>query len=260
MIATWNVNSLKIRLPQVIDWLKENPVDFLCLQELKQDNEFFDLAAFEEIGYTACWSGQKTYNGVATISRTAAKDVIRNNPLFEDHQQRLIAATYDSEQGPIRVINVYCPNGSAVGSDKYDYKLAWYKELTNFLKGEMEKYEHLILTGDFNIAPEDRDVHDGYKGDILISPPERAALQELLDLGLHDAFRLFEQEEKSFSWWDYRMMGFRRNAGLRIDHILITDSLKQLCEACWVDKEPRRLERPSDHAPVVADIKWNLLK
>src|SRR5699024_7175869 len=160
MIATWNVNSLKIRLPQVIDWLKENPVDFLCLQELKQDNEFFDLAAFEEIGYTACWSGQKTYNGVATISRTEAKDVIRNNPLFEDHQLRLNATTYDSVQGLIRVINVYWPNGSAVGSDKYDYNLAWYKELTNFLKGEMEKHQHIILTGDFNIAPEDRDVHE----------------------------------------------------------------------------------------------------
>lgn len=258
MIATWNVNSLKVRLPQVLDWLRDNPVDFLCLQELKQDHEFFDLAAFEALGYTACWSGQKTYNGVAIISRQEGQDIVRNNPLYPDTQQRLIAATYDSEQGPIRVINVYCPNGGEVDSDKYSYKLAWFKELTNFVRDELTRYDNLVLTGDFNIAPEDRDVHDGYKGQLLISPPERAALQELFDLGLHDAFRLFEQEEKSFSWWDYRMLGFRRNAGLRIDHVLITDTLKELCESCWIDKEPRRLERPSDHAPVVADIKWKL--
>ena len=260
MIATWNVNSLKIRLPQVIDWLKANPVDILCIQELKQDNEFFDLAAFEEIGYQACWSGQKTYNGVAIISRHKGHDVVRNNPYYEDTQQRLIAATFDSAQGPIRIINVYCPNGSAVGSDKYEYKLAWFEQLHRFLEEEMASYQQLLITGDFNIAPENRDVHDGYKGDILISAPERAALQKLMDLGLHDAFRLFEQEEKSFSWWDYRMMGFRRNAGLRIDHILISDALKALCKACWIDKEPRRLERPSDHAPVVADIQWQLIK
>lgn len=259
MIATWNINSFNVRQPHVLDWLTDNPVDFLCLQELKMAHDKVDPSALEAMGYHVAWSGQPTYNGVATISRNPGHDIIRNNPYFEDKQQRLIATTHETTDGPVRIICAYCPNGSEVGSDKYQYKLAWFEALTQFIKEQLQQYPRLVLTGDFNIAPDDRDVHEDYKGEILISPPERAALQALIDLGLHDAFRLFEQEDKSFSWWDYRRLGFQRNAGLRIDLVLLSDALKGYCTGCHIDKTPRRWERPSDHTPVVATMDWTLV-
>ena len=255
-LATWNVNSLTVRLPQVVAWLNENPVDVLCLQELKQVDEKVPVDAFKEIGYHIAFTGQKTYNGVAIISRTEGRDIQRNIPGFDDPQQRVIAATFDTPQGEIRIICAYCPNGQAVGSDKYDYKLAWYKAFTAWVRGEMAKYPRLAVLGDYNIAPDDRDVHDPAKweGQILVSEPEREAFKTLIALGLADAFRLFEQEPKLFSWWDYRMMGFRRNAGMRIDHILLTEALQAVCSACVIDKVPRKNEQPSDHTPVVATL------
>lgn len=253
-IATWNVNSLKVRLPQVIAWLQENPVDALCLQELKQETDKFPLDAFKELGYQCAWTGQKTYNGVAIISRQTPLDITLNNPFFPDEQQRLVSITVPSAIGDIRIICAYCPNGSSLESDKYTYKLEWFKALHQYLEQQLQKYPNLAVLGDYNVAPEDRDVHDKYSGDILISPSEREAFQCLLDLGLSDSFRLFEQEEKSFSWWDYRMMGFRRNAGLRIDHILLSKPLRDLCTECVIDKQPRRNEQPSDHTPVIATI------
>ncbi|NLY63958.1 MAG: exodeoxyribonuclease III [Alcaligenaceae bacterium] len=253
-IATWNVNSLKVRLPQVIAWLQENPTDALCLQELKQETDKFPLEAFTELGYHCAWTGQKTYNGVAIISKAEPADIILNNPHYPDLQQRLVSVTLPSPVGDVRIICAYCPNGSALDSDKYTYKLEWFDALHKYLEEQLQQYPNLAILGDYNVAPEDRDAHDKYSGDILVSPPERAAFQRLLDLGLSDSFRLFEQEEKMFSWWDYRMMGFRRNAGLRIDHILLSPALKEYCTACIIDKEPRRNEQPSDHTPVVATL------
>jgi exodeoxyribonuclease-3 len=255
-LATWNVNSLRVRLPQVLDWLAENPVDALCLQELKLDNDKFPLEAFTEIGYQACWAGQKTYNGVAIISRQAATDVQRNLPGFDDHQQRIIAGTFETPVGDIRVVSAYCPNGQSVGSDKYEYKLEWFKALHAWLEEELERYPYLAILGDYNVAPADEDVHDPLKwiGDVLVSEPEREALQALVNLGLFDAFRLFEQEEKAFTWWDYRRFAFRRNAGLRIDHALLSDKLAPYCAACEIDKAPRSNEQPSDHVPVIATL------
>ena len=256
-LATWNVNSLKVRLPQVIDWLSANPVDALCLQELKLDHDKFPLEAFTEIGYHAAWTGQKTYNGVAVISRQPGVQVVRNIPGFEDPQQRVVAVTLPFGNQTIRVICAYCPNGQAVDSEKYAYKLSWYEALEHWLAHEKESHEYVAILGDYNIAPADEDVHDPAKwvGQILVSPPERAALTALLNLGFHDAFRLFEQAPKSFSWWDYRMNGFKRNAGLRIDHVLLSDSLVPHCTACVIDKGPRAHEQPSDHAPVIATLK-----
>lgn len=255
-LATWNVNSLKVRLPQVIAWLDANPVDALCLQELKLPQDKFPAEALAELGYKASWAGQKTYNGVAVLSREAGTDVQVNLPNFEDPQQRVIAVTLPSAAGDIRVISAYCPNGQAVGSDKYAYKLAWFAALHDWLRDEMQRYPRLAILGDYNVAPADADVHDPAKwaGDVLVSEPEREAFQRLLALGLTDAFRLFEQEEKSFSWWDYRQFAFRRNAGLRIDHVLLSDSLVPHCAACIIDKAPRRNEQPSDHTPVVATL------
>ena len=255
-IATWNVNSLKVRLPQVLDWLAQNPVDALCLQELKLTDENFPIDAIREAGYDAIWAGQKTYNGVAILSRQALRDPIRGIPGFEDPQQRVISATLGSVHGDVRIICAYCPNGQALDSDKYVYKLDWYKALTSWVSGELATHPQLALLGDYNIAPKDEDVHNPEKwvGQVLVSAPERAAFEQLLTLGLSDAFRLFEQPEKSFSWWDYRQAGFRRNAGLRIDHILLSDALKPLCVGCHIDREPRGNEQPSDHAPVVAEL------
>lgn len=252
--ATWNVNSLKVRLPQVLDWLKSSEVDVLCLQELKMPDESFPLEAFTELGYQACWAGQKTYNGVAIISRLPGLSVQRNIPGFEDPQQRIIAATLEAPGGPIRIISAYCPNGQALDSDKYPYKLAWFAALREWLATELQSHSRLMILGDYNVAPQDEDVHDPEKwaGQVLVSDAERQAFRDLLGLGLHDAFRLFEQEDRQFSWWDYRQLGFRRNAGLRIDHILVSDALKSLCTSCVIDKAPRRLEQPSDHTPVVA--------
>jgi exodeoxyribonuclease-3 len=251
-IATWNVNSLKVRLPQVLEWLAANPVDVLCLQETKlQDNDFPQdelLAA----GYRAVFSGQKTYNGVAILSREPASGVQCGIPDFADEQKRVIAATF----GDIRVVCLYVPNGQSVDSDKYRYKLAWLAALQAWLGEELRRCPKLVLLGDYNIAPEDRDVYDpkAWEGNVLVSGPERAAFRGLQQLGLRDAFRLFEQAEKSYSWWDYRMMAFRRNRGLRIDHILISETLVAQCRGCAIDREPRKLERPSDHVPVVAEL------
>lgn len=255
-LATWNVNSLKVRLPQVLAWLQDNPVDALCLQELKLSDDLFPLEAFTQAGYQARWAGQKTYNGVAVITRAETTDVQRNIPGFEDHQQRILATTLPSPIGDIRVISAYCPNGQAVDSDKYTYKLAWFAALRSWLEQEMKVYPRLAILGDYNVAPADADVHDPAKweGDVLVSPAERSAFNALLDLGLTDAFRLFPQEPASFSWWDYRRFAFRRNAGLRIDHVLLSAELTPYCSACSIDKAPRANEQPSDHAPVVATL------
>lgn len=249
-IATWNVNSLKVRLAQVQGWLEENPTEVLCLQETKTEDANFPLLELQQAGYQVVFCGQKTYNGVAIISKLAMTDVQYGLPNFEDLQKRMIAATVNG----MRVVCVYIPNGESVGSDKYQYKLAWLAALQAWLKDEMQRYPKLALLGDYNIAPEDRDVHDpvAWAGKVLCSEPERVAFKDMQQLGLRDAFRLFEQPEKTYSWWDYRMMGFRRNHGLRIDHILLSPAVA--CSACSIDKAPRKLERPSDHTPVWAEI------
>jgi exodeoxyribonuclease-3 len=251
-LATWNVNSLNVRLPHVLDWLGANPIDVLCLQETKQEDSKFPYDALESAGYHAIHSGQKTYNGVAILSKHAMTDVAYGISGFEDEQKRVISATI---QG-IRVICVYIVNGQAIDSDKYLYKMRWLDALRAWLADELQKYPKLVVLGDYNIAPEDRDCHDpvAWEGQVLVSAQERAHFQQLLALGLHDSFRLFEQPEKSYSWWDYRMMGFRRNFGLRIDHILVSDALKADCKQCMIDKTPRKLERPSDHTPVVLEL------
>jgi exodeoxyribonuclease III len=252
ILATWNVNSLKVRLPQVLDWLARQQPAVLCLQETKLEDHAFPFAELEAAGYRAVWHGQKTYNGVAILSRSAAGDVCRAIPDFDDPQARLIAATIDG----VRVVCGYFPNGQAVGSDKYEYKLRWLVALRGLLATELASHAELALLGDFNIAPEDRDVYDpaAWRDQILCSPPERAAFAELLGLGMQDAFRLFDQPERTFSWWDYRMMAHQRNRGLRIDHILLSNRLASACRACTIDREPRRLERPSDHAPVIVEL------
>jgi exodeoxyribonuclease-3 len=251
-IATWNVNSLNVRLPHVLEWLGAHKPDVLVLQEIKQLTEKFPGEALADAGYRSVASGQKTYNGVAVISKQEHSDPIMDFPAFEDPQRRILATTIAG----VRVVNLYIPNGSEVGSEKYAYKLSWLAALREFLKDEMSHHEKLIALGDFNIAPADEDVYDAQKwgAAILCSPKERAALKELLKLGLSDVFRQFEQPEKAYSWWDYRAAGFRRNAGLRIDLILATAALSRNCTASYVDKEPRAWERPSDHAPVVAEF------
>lgn len=249
-LATWNVNSLKVRLPHLLEWLAANPVDVVCLQETKQQDSDFPHAELLAAGYHSAYAGQKTYNGVAILSRAPLCDVQYGIPDFADEQKRVIAATVNG----IRVVCVYIPNGQSLDSDKYQYKLQWLAALKTWLQDELTRFPKLALLGDFNIAPEDRDVYDpvGWAGNVLVSEPERDAFQGLLQLGLRDAFRLFEQAEKSYSWWDYRMLAFRRNMGLRIDHILISGALQ--CSSCLIDKAPRKLERPSDHTPVVAEL------
>jgi len=249
-VATWNVNSLKIRLPHVLDWLAEHKPDALCLQELKMEDKAFPYEALAAAGYQAVSNGQKTYNGVAILTPAPVLDVVRDIPNFDDEQKRIIAATVND----VRVICGYFPNGQAVGSEKFEYKMRWLAALTEWVREEMSRHPKLVLTGDFNIAPEARDAHPDWKDEIHVSEPERLAFRALTDLGLTDAFRLFEQPERSFSWWDYRMLAFRRNFGLRIDHILVSAPLSGACRSCAVDKVPRRLERPSDHAPVVLEV------
>ena len=249
-IATWNVNSLKVRLPHVLDWLAASDADVLCLQETKLTDENFPVADIEAAGYHVIYSGQKTYNGVAIISKQEASDVITDVPGLDDPQRRILGATIDG----IRILNLYVVNGQEVGSEKFAYKLEWLSKVSDYIEEQIKQYELFITLGDFNIAPDDRDVHDpdAWKERILCSTPERNALQHILDLGLEDTFRLFDQEEKSFSWWDYRAAGFRRNMGLRIDLILASSALRKKCSSCQIDKEPRQLERPSDHTPVYA--------
>ncbi len=251
-IATWNVNSMNVRQPQVVDWLEAKGPDVLVLQEIKQVTEKFPVEDLLDRGYHSMASGQKTYNGVATISRTEALDPVTDFPGYEDPQRRVLACTV----GDVRVINLYVPNGSEVGSEKYEYKLGWLEALRGFLEDELERHPNVVVLGDFNIAPADADVYDPEKwGDaILCSPLERKALGALIDLGLTDVFRKFEQPESTFSWWDYRAAGFRRNAGLRIDLILTSAAMTERCTASYVDKEPRAWERPSDHTPVVAEF------
>lgn len=251
-LATWNVNSLKVRLPQLLEWLTARQPDIVCLQETKLEDHNFPQKEIESAGYQAAFSGQKTYNGVALLAREIPSDVIRGNPHFPDPQKRLIAATVNG----IRIVCAYIPNGQTVGSDKYDYKLAWLDKLEAWLGELLQENPLLALAGDFNIAPDDRDVHNpaAWADQILCSEPERAAFRRLLALGLKDSFRLFEQPEKAFSWWDYRMLGFQKNHGLRIDHILLSDPLASRCAAAGIDREMRKRERPSDHAPVTADI------
>jgi exodeoxyribonuclease-3 len=251
-IATWNVNSMNVRQPHVVEWLEANSPDVLVLQEIKQVTEKFPVEALAEIGYQSIANGQKTYNGVAVISRTEPADAVLEFPGFEDPQRRVLATTISD----VRVVDLYIPNGSEVGSEKYDYKLRWLATLRDFLEDELTRHDKLVVLGDFNIAPADEDVYDAEKwGDaILCSPKEREALGKLIDLGLTDVFRKFEQPEKSFSWWDYRAAGFRRNAGLRIDLILTSNAMTERCTASYVDKEPRAWERPSDHAPVIAEF------
>lgn len=251
-IASWNVNSLNVRLPQVLDWLAAENPDIVALQETKLVDEKFPVADIEAAGYRALYSGQKTYNGVAILSREPGTDAVTAIPGLDDPQRRVLAATF----GGVRVIDLYVPNGESVDSDKYRYKLNWLARLGEWLKAELAAHPRLIVLGDFNIAPEPRDVHDPeqWQGRVLFSEPERAAFRGLLALGLCDSFRLFEQPDKSFSWWDYRMQGFRRNLGLRIDHILASTAMSPACTAARIDKAPRALERPSDHAPVVAEF------
>jgi len=251
-IATWNVNSMNVREAHVIEWLQSSDVDVLVLQEIKQVTEKFPTDALQAIGYHSIASGQKTYNGVAVVSKTTATDPVTDFPDLDDPQRRILASTI----GDVRVINLYIPNGSEVGSDKYEYKLGWLASLCCFIEAEMQEHEKLVVLGDFNIAPTDEDVHDpeGWGEGILCSPAEREALQNLIDLGLTDVFRKFEHPEKTFSWWDYRAAGFRRNAGLRIDLILASEAMSERCTASYVDKEPRTWERPSDHTPVVAEF------
>jgi exodeoxyribonuclease-3 len=273
--ASWNVNSLKVRLPHLLQWLKTcddrlEPVDLIGLQELKMTDDKFPVEDLEKAGFLSLFMGQKTYNGVAILVRksalthlnqdqdTAFLNIQRNLPDFVDDQKRLLASTlHFKETAPIRVICAYFPNGQAPGTEKFVYKLQWLSALKVFLVSELQKYPRLILMGDFNIAPQDEDVHDPAKwvGQNLVSPEERAFFNNFQDLGLIDSFRLFDQEAKSFSWWDYRMMGFRRNAGMRIDHVMISQALKNDCTACIVDKIPRKWEQPSDHAPVILSLK-----
>lgn len=254
-IATWNVNSLNVRLPHVLDWLRTQQPDILALQETKLTDADFPTLDMAEVGYQAVFSGQKTYNGVAILSRLPADDLVTDLPELDDPQRRVLAATI----GDVRVLNLYIPNGQAVGSDKYAYKLGWLNKLNTWLTTELSRHSKLVMLGDFNIAPEDRDVHDpiAWAGQVLCSEPERAAFRQFLEQGLKDTFRLFPQEERRFSWWDYRAAAFRRNLGLRIDHILASPALANTCNRCYIDTAPRRLERPSDHAPVVAEFNFD---
>jgi exodeoxyribonuclease III len=253
-IATWNVNSLKVRLPQVLDWLAKHRPDALCLQELKLEDAKFPRGEIEAAGYAAAFSGQKTYNGVAILSHEPAMNIACGITGFDDEQRRVISA----DVGGVRLVCAYVPNGQSVDSEKYRYKLNWLAAFSNWLERELAVHPRLAVLGDFNIAPEDRDVHDpkAWEGQVLVSGPERDAFRRLTGLGFKDSFRLFEQPERSYTWWDYRMNGFRRNLGLRIDHILLNTGLAGNCANCSIDLEPRRNERPSDHTPVVAEISF----
>jgi exodeoxyribonuclease-3 len=254
--ASWNVNSLKVRLPHLLEWLARQAPQIVCLQEIKLEDAKFPVEEIRAAGYHCVWSGQKTYNGVAILSRDTLANVAAGMPAFPDEQKRVVAATVGKGADAIRVVCAYVPNGQAVGSEKYEYKLKWLAAFRRWLDEELKQNPRLAVLGDYNIAPADEDVYDPklWEGQILCSSREREAFRELLALGLKDSFRLFTQREKSFTWWDYRMNGFKRNLGLRIDHILISSELALRCRASSIDVEPRRLERPSDHAPVMAEL------
>ena len=249
-IATWNVNSLRVRLPQLLEWLAASAPDVVALQETKLTDDAFPADELRAAGYHCVYSGQKTYNGVATLARTELHGALRDIPGYDDPQRRVLAASVAG----VRVINLYVPNGQSVDSDKYHYKLGWLRAVRSWLRQELAAHPQLVVLGDFNIAPEDRDVHDpaAWVGSVHVSPEERAALQATLELGLVDVFRRFEQPAQSFSWWDYRAGSFRRNNGLRIDLLLASAALAARCTACDIDREPRRVERASDHTPVIA--------
>ncbi len=251
-IATWNVNSLRVRLPHVLQWLESVQPDVLALQETKLTDEDFPRNEFHTAGYQATYTGQKTYNGVATLSKTAINKIIRDLPDYTDPQRRVLCTDIDG----VTILNLYVPNGAEVGSDKYTYKLEWFSHLHTFIKDLLSHNHRVIVLGDFNIAPEDQDVHDPreWEGKVLVSEPERAEFRRLLVLGLKDCFRLFVQEAGSYSWWDYRAASFRRNRGLRIDHILVSTALAENCLNCRIDRNPRALDRPSDHTPVIAEF------
>ena len=251
-LATWNVNSLKMRLPRLLDWLAAQQPDALGLQETKTEDSKFPAMELAAAGYSAAFSGQKTYNGVAILTRQPATDVRVDMPEFSDDHKRVIAATI----GDVRFVCFYVPNGQAVDSDKYQYKLRWLAAATAYLRHELARHPRLAVVGDINIAPEDRDVHDPdlWRGQVLCTDAERAAFADWLALGLKDAFRLFDQPPKTFSWWDYRMLAFPKNNGLRIDHILLSPALASACSACYVDRAQRKGEKPSDHAPVIAEL------
>lgn len=255
-IASWNVNSLNVRLPHVLAWCEDASPDILALQETKLPDERFPADALIDAGYRSVFSGQKTYNGVAILSRSGASDIVTDIEGLDDPQRRILCATI----GNIRIINLYVVNGSEVGSEKFAYKMDWLEKVTAMIGREMQAHKKVVVLGDFNIAPDDRDVHDpkAWHEKILCSTPEREALQKILDLGLKDTFRLFEQEEKTWSWWDYRMNAFRRNMGLRIDLVLASEAMEAACKASYIDKEPRRQERPSDHAPAIAEFDLQL--
>lgn len=260
-LASWNVNSLKVRLPQLLDWLAQHRPDVVCLQETKLEDDKFPTIEIEAAGYHCAWSGQKMYNGVAILSRDPLAGALTGIPSFPDEQKRVIAASVGQGADAIRVVCVYVPNGQVVGSEKYEYKLKWLAACRDWLGRELITHPRLAVLGDYNVAPEDEDVHDprAWEGRVLFSVPEREAFKSLLALGLTDAFRLFAQKEKSFTWWDYRMNGFKRNRGLRIDHILLSSGLASQCRQCLIDMEPRRAERPSDHAPVMAELQLESL-
>ncbi|TAM32315.1 MAG: exodeoxyribonuclease III [Rhodanobacter sp.] len=251
-IASWNVNSLNVRLPHLLQWLADAQPDVVALQETKLEDAKFPADALAAAGYRSVYSGQKTYNGVAILARDELHDVVTDIPGLDDPQRRILAATV----GDVRVVDLYVVNGKAVGDEKYAYKLHWLERVHAFLEGELARHPKLVVLGDFNIAPDDRDVHDpvAWGEDILCSPPERAALKAIIDLGLADSFRLFESAGEHYSWWDYRQAAFRRNMGLRIDLILISEALKAAAAAAAIDRTPRGWERPSDHTPVTLDL------
>ncbi len=256
-LATWNVNSLAVRLPQLLDWLAANPgIDAVVLQETKLTDDKFPTMEIGAAGYQVQWFGQKTYNGVALISKVPARDVVKNIVGYADEQARVIAGTVAVNGSDLRVIGAYFPNGQALDSDKFVYKMAWLDSLRVWLADELKAHEKLVLMGDFNIAPEDRDCYDpaAFVGQTHCSPQERAHFQALIDMGLTDAYRMFEQAPKSYSWWDYRMLGFQKNRGLRIDHILVSNALKPGVRSCVIDRQMRKLPKPSDHAPVIVEI------
>ena len=251
-IASWNVNSLKVRLSHLADWLGSATPDVIALQETKTEDAKFPVEEIAGLGYQSVFSGQKTYNGVAILARQTPDDVVTDIPGLDDPQRRILAVSI----GKLRIVNLYVVNGQAVGSEKYAYKLHWLAQIRAFLAAQLQRFPQLIVLGDFNIAPDDRDVHDpaAWHEQILCSTPEREALKAMLDLGLHDSFRLFESAGGHYSWWDYRQAAFRRNLGMRIDLILASEALRTHCRGAWIDRAPRMLERPSDHTPVVLEL------